>query len=191
MSDSDKRGFERLSCKNVIVKTYDVDSDKYVKNALGARHCSKTTYMKIFIPSILKELDKVLYLDGDVLVRKDLVEYFNQLNINENYDMAVIRDLGVIKIWSDSFDSYVNGDIFYAGQMLMNLKNLRGENGIEHRFMTTPDSKKYSSSCGDMPIFNRLEFNRVKYIDVKYCLSWHKIVMNIHPEVYKSIDVYN
>lgn len=33
--------------------------------------------MKIFIPSILGDLDKVLYMDGDVLVRKDLTEYFS------------------------------------------------------------------------------------------------------------------
>lgn len=36
-----------------------------------------------------------------------------------------------------------------------------------------------------------MEFNRVKYLDIKYCLSWHKIVMKVHPEVYSNINVYN
>jgi lipopolysaccharide biosynthesis glycosyltransferase len=103
----------------------------------------------MFIPSILGDLDKVLYLDSDVLVRKDLVEYFNQLNINENYDMAVIKDLGLIKIWTPSFKVYEVDDVFYSGQMLMNLKNLRGVNGIDHRFINLLNSGKYDISYGD------------------------------------------
>jgi len=75
--------------------------------------------------------------------------------------------------------------------MLMNLKNLRGENGIEHRFANLLSSGKCDMSYGDELVFNKLEFNRVKYLDIKYCLSWHKIVMNVHPEVYNNIDVYN
>lgn len=75
--------------------------------------------------------------------------------------------------------------------MILNLKKIRGENGIENRYKTLLELGRYYNDNGDEPIFNILEFNRVKFIDAKYGLSWHKIVMNIHPEVYKSIDVYN
>lgn len=149
VSNDVMRKFEHLSCKNVIVKTYSVDLDKYVKGVLAYRHCSKTMYLKMFIPSILGDLDKVLYLDSDILIRKDLAEYFNQLNINENYDIAVIKDLGMIKIWPTSFKAYEVDDVFYSGQMLMNLKNLRGVNGIEHRFLNLLNSGKYDISYGD------------------------------------------
>ena len=191
VSNAAMRELEQLSCKNVIVKTYAVDTDEYVKDAPSYRYCSKTMYMKMFIPSILGELDKVLYLDSDVIVRKDLTEYFNQLNINESCDMAVIKDLGLIKIWRPTFKVYEVDDVFYSGQMLMNLKNLRGENGIERRFINILNSGKSDISYGDEQVFNILEFNRVKYLDIKYCLSWHKIAMNSHPEVYANIDVYN
>lgn len=113
------------------------------------------------------------------------------MDVGDNYDMAVIRDIGVIKIWPDSFKTYEVNDVFYSGQLLMNLKNLRGENGIEYRYIAGLNSKRYDLTIPDEPIFNILEFNRVKFLDIKYCLSWHKIVMNIHSEIYSNIDVYN
>lgn len=77
VSNAAMRELEQLSCKNVIVKTYVADIDEYVKDVPSYRYCSKTMYLKMFIPSILGELDKVLYLDSDVIVKKDLTEYFN------------------------------------------------------------------------------------------------------------------
>lgn len=63
--------------------------------------------------------------------------------------MAVIKDLGLIKIWRPTFKVYEVDDVFYSGQMLMNLKNLRGENGIERRFINILNSGKSDISYGD------------------------------------------
>jgi hypothetical protein len=61
----------------------------------------------------------------------------------------VIKDLGLIKIWRPTFKAYEVDDVFYSGQMLMNLKNLRGQNEIERRFIYFLNSGKIDISYGD------------------------------------------
>ncbi len=172
------------------MKAISVNGDDFVKYGNQARHVSKTMYLKIFLSDILKDLDKVLYIDSDTFIRKDLIEFFSQLNTEEKYDMAIIKDLGILKIWPDETEACKTGKFFNSGLLLMNLKNIRQKNGLIDRFMQLPESDKYQKG-GDQSTLNLLEFGRVKFIDVKYAVSWHKIVMNTHPEVYKNIKLYN
>lgn len=104
--------------------------------------------------------------------------------------MAVIKDFGILKIWPNETRACKAGCFFYSGQMLINLKNVRKQNGLIDRFCQSPESDKYPKN-GDQGTFNLLELGRVKFIDVKYALSWHKIIMNVHSDVYKNIKTYN
>ena len=90
--------------------------------------------MKIFIPDILKCLDKILYIDSDIFVRKDLTSLFNQLKDDNEYDMAAVKDLGILKIWPDKTEACRTGNFFNAGLLLMNLNRLRGKDGLAARF---------------------------------------------------------
>lgn len=49
------------------------------------------TYYKLLIPKILPKVDKILYLDCDVIVKKSLKELW-QINIS-NYLLAAVSDL--------------------------------------------------------------------------------------------------
>ena len=51
-------------------------------------HASSAAMQKFNLPLILKNLDKVLYLDSDIIIQNDLVAFFN-LDITEYYCAAV------------------------------------------------------------------------------------------------------
>ena len=46
-----------------------------------------TLYYKLYIPFILPHLKRILYLDGDTLVYKDLSELFN-IDFQDNYALG-------------------------------------------------------------------------------------------------------
>lgn len=89
---------------------------------------STATLYRILIPSILKSFDRAIYIDTDIIVRRDLKELFDQ-------DIGESLLAGVPSAWTaekknrakwtklgkfQSLDEYVN-----AGVLLLNLKRMR------------------------------------------------------------------
>lgn len=84
-----------------------------------------SAYLRIYSPFLIKEVDKLLYLDSDIIVERPLDELFHT-NLDE-YDYAAVADLaGYVR--SDYLGNigytykrpYVN-----SGVLLMNYKRLR------------------------------------------------------------------
>jgi len=72
---------------------YDVDIDKLSCVSIADNHpnLSIATYFRFFLPSLLEEdIKRVLYLDCDVIVLKDISELFN-LDMEE-YGVAAVKD---------------------------------------------------------------------------------------------------
>ncbi len=122
---------------------------------------SLSALFKFEIPNILPLEDKILYLDGDILVRKDLKELFN-INI-ENFYVAAAHDTGKIyykRPIIKKIPSYFN-----SGVMLLNLKRLR-ENKIPESLIET--KKRQKTNLMDQDVFNIVLQSGVKHIDIKY-----------------------
>ena len=83
-------------------------------------YISSTVLGKILLPEIIPE-DEVLYLDADILVRKDISELFS-LPLDE-YVAAVARDTG--GMYYRTHILATTPHYFNAGVMLMNLKKSR------------------------------------------------------------------
>ena len=89
-------------------------------------HVSPAALYKFDIANIFPDIDKMLYLDGDILVRKDLSELF-ETDISGCY-AAVVKDYKPMtydppqthKLGVPQHTAYFN-----SGVMLMNLDNLR------------------------------------------------------------------
>lgn len=91
-------------------------------------HYTKTTYYRLFIPELFPQLEKVLYLDCDIVLQTDVAELFDQ-------DMAgdlvgAVPDSMVTAI--DAFGEYVSNRLgirpehyFNAGVLLMDLDAMR------------------------------------------------------------------
>jgi len=94
----------------------------------GHKMYSIATYYRMFLPSLLpSDVEKVLYLDCDIIVLKDVSELFN-MNL-DGYGVAAVRD-------SSPYDSYhrykmglsLRHSAFCAGMMMINLDYWRVNN---------------------------------------------------------------
>ena len=104
----------------VIINYYIIPNIfKYVKTWRN----SYTVYYKILLPLMLPELERIIYLDGDTMIFKDLSEMYN-LPFNNNYVLGypfhtpfLIDKLGI------KSKRYVNG-----GVLLFNIAEIRKNN---------------------------------------------------------------
>lgn len=75
-SPADMENFRRLGdaagCNITLIRLGEHD----LKNLPPVEHMSRATYLRLFIPSVLKMFRRVLYLDSDLLVLSDLREVF-------------------------------------------------------------------------------------------------------------------
>jgi lipopolysaccharide biosynthesis glycosyltransferase len=73
----------------VEIKIIELEENQY--NVLEARgHISKATYLRFAIPRLLPNLEKVLYLDADIVVNGSLDEYF-EIDISK-YGVAAVEN---------------------------------------------------------------------------------------------------
>ena len=126
---------------------------------------------KMLIPSLFPKLDKVLYLDTDILVRGDLTELW-ETPMGDNYLMGVPAMENQITRYMElkellkipSMDFYIN-----AGMMLMNLAAIRRDK-IDEKWQSMLG--RFSGSV-DQHILNHVCYGRIGFVPQKYnlCVS--------------------
>lgn len=150
-----------------------IDMKDKAKNMHTSRHITEASYYRLMLPSILLELDKVLYLDSDIIVQKDLSDLYNQ--DLENYYLAGVLDIcccgsGMVnvrkeraKTQTDYFVEKFGVDAYKekyisSGAALFNLKKIREDNRhIE--FME--NAKMYSHMYHDQDVLNFVCFDHI------------------------------
>lgn len=91
-------------------------------------YVSKATYYRLYLGEILpKTINKVLYLDCDMIIRKDLEELWN-IDIS-NYAVGACMDgmEGLVQLYN-RLDYPMNNGYFNAGMLLINLNFWREKN---------------------------------------------------------------
>lgn len=92
------------------------------------QHISLATYYRLFITKLLPEnIDKLIYLDCDIIVRKSLKELWDIKIDNFSIAAAPDRDTYQISNFNRLKYDYRKG-YFNAGVLLINLKKWRDEN---------------------------------------------------------------
>lgn len=141
-----------------FVDMSDLDISKFPMNR---PHISIATYYRLFLQDVLPDVDKVLYLDCDLLVVSDLTRL---------YDTPMCNNLVIASL--DETDNYHRKRLkvrkyFNAGVSLLNLKALREEHFLRV-YLETFRENEDKIECQDQDIMN-LAFNRrVKITSLKY-----------------------
>ncbi len=108
---------------------------------------------RLLIPDLLPTLDKILYIDCDMIFRNDLVELYRSTDLTNNY-MA-----GVFEATLDFQEKNMRaigcepGEYINSGLLLMNLKMLREDNMVE-KFMSA--AKTPGLEFPDQDVINQL-----------------------------------
>ena len=128
-------------------------------------YVSSTALLKFSIARLLPQSDKVLYIDGDVLIQKDLKELY-EMKIG-NYLAAAVPDLAAID--SCHFDDYLHiRNYFNSGVLLLNTKAIREEKLEEKLYETKRLHPEYH--CMDQDVFNDVFRERVLFLPPKFNL---------------------
>jgi len=134
------------------LKFYNIDNGK-IKNFPESGHLSKATYLRLFIPDILPlEIEKILYLDCDLVVLKDL-EPLYETDLNRKALGAVkdVKSNEIIRIFFyKNLQSYFN-----AGVMLLDIKIWRDSNLVQ-RAAEFINEYKDKLSTADQDVLNCL-----------------------------------
>ncbi len=153
-----------LSSEDFEVRLRQIDISHFDHIPSTHKHVSRTTLAKFDLGELLPEVDKVLYIDGDALVRQDLTEYYST-ELGENV-MAATADVGypypyAVEIMGEE-KYYIN-----AGVMLLNLALMRRENMAE-RLLKAREEVPARWKLMDQDVFNYVCRGRIIYKPVRY-----------------------
>jgi len=98
-----------------------VDADiKLVTDFKVTGHASPVNYLRLFIANLLPQLDKILYLDCDIIVRSSVIELY-EMDINNFLFAAVPQQ----ELERSAVLGIGENDYFNSGVLLMNLAKWR------------------------------------------------------------------
>ncbi len=171
LSIHSKEKFANLLSNNFQINFIDVSSEKYKILEKSYSKVSSSSLLKFEIPNLLPQINKVLYLDGDVIVTKSLLHLFNT-DISNKY-AAVVRDgpkefiVGGKKHWFYGEKNYFN-----SGMMLMNLDIMR-KNDISKKLLEYR-LNEYNYFM-DQDAFNMVFAGKVRFVGVENDFLLHLI----------------
>lgn len=171
-SDTDLSGFEA----DTIKKNYP-HCDIVFKNvgdafqaAFEIRDITIPAYYRLLIPEIIREHDKILYSDVDVIFRADLSAFYNNIELDDAYvagvDSLAQFDKDTRLYYEKNLGISAKG-VIYSGNLIINSKKMR-EDGIVHRFMEHAQ-KQYRFQ--DMDIINLVCAEHIKYLEPSFCVT--------------------
>lgn len=113
---------ESLSAQNIKVECIDIS--KYTSNVFlkGSLHLSVETYYRLFIPRILPQYEKILYLDSDMCILEDVSELY-ECNL-EGYAVGAVLDIPCwpLKIHTEELGGLDCKKTFNAGVLVIDTK---------------------------------------------------------------------
>jgi lipopolysaccharide biosynthesis glycosyltransferase len=135
-------------------------------------YISTTSYYRIRLPSLLSDIDRVLYIDTDVINFADLTEMYN-LELNDNIYLRGVLDnvenISELRLFGINTNKYFN-----AGILLMNLKAMR-KFGIENKI--TYFVNNYFLEHHDQTAINAVCYNNFGILSIKYatfCFDYYE-----------------
>lgn len=181
LSERHQENILKLQTDNLKIEFINVETiiSKYKDNFSINNHFTIETYYRFFLPCIFPKLDKVLYLDADTIIMRDIAPLFS-IDIGSNY-LGVTHDCEIVRMsnlagteYSDYFRKTLGVKIenyFQAGVMLVNLAQMRQDNITEKLIFAL--IKIGTPKFVDQDILNMVCQNNVLFIPQNWDYTWH------------------
>lgn len=139
-------------------------------NAFEIRGITTPAYYRLLIPELIREYDKVIYADVDIIFRMDLSSLYEQ-DLGDYY-IAATYDWGMIleddgKKYIRSVDGLVDNEYIQSGFLIVNSKKIR-DDGLVREFKKHA-KRKYKFQ--DQDILNVVCGLKRKILPIKYNLT--------------------
>lgn len=172
LTASDHEIFSSLTEKYGCEITYlDIDASRFSSDLITTSdNWSLEAYFRLLLIQILPdEIDRILYLDVDIIVNKPLTDLYYQDFEGNNF--CVCREI----TFDGSFPDYRQQvfadllekgyDYFNSGVMLWNIENLRKQNYTFDRYMEVARAANHKLLAFDQDVLNLTHHGEIKYVD--------------------------
>lgn len=159
----------------------------------GIGYWSKYTFMKLFIPQVLPGIvDKVLYLDVDMLIIDNLQSVYN-MDLGENA-IAAVEDVPNSQSCCKRCGLPKKSLYINSGFMLLNLSAWRKEWG-KNSFYKYVEDYKSKMKINDQDVINSIFTGRIKPLDWRYNVTsfffgLSSSIWKLYPKEYKRVRRY-
>ncbi len=166
--------FENIRIRFFNINAFFDGLELYIREPFAVE-----TYARLLIPDILPDYEKVIYLDCDMVVKKDLSSLYLE-NI-DGYFLAAVKDADYISFQNaDKVTQEYSRDFlelkdpysyFQAGVLLLNLVDLRKHFTVEYLFKV---AQQKDWLYFDQDILNHLCQGRVKFLSQNWnvMMNW-------------------
>lgn len=184
LEDSDKEYIKTKIADN-INPIYIFMDESLFKGAPTVKRYPYEIYYRIFAPIMLpKELDRVLYIDCDLIVHKNIDPLYN-MSFQGNYFVACTQIRGFMQ-WFNRIRLTVGKDHTYinTGVMLINLKELRDVINIDEIFKFIRRNG-WRMCLYDQDVIFKFFGNKIRLIDARLYNLSDRLIM-FHNKFYHS-----
>lgn len=163
LSDQNIRKLTYVNKPNASISVVQINDEieefkQFKPTAYGV---SNSALVKFILPSIFNANDKLLYLDGDIAVMKDLYALY-MTDISDVY-AGVVRDMPQVLYEKQIFGIKYGCDYFNSGVLLLNLKAMRMD---EMQNKLIAEKMSSTSRLMDQDVFNELFQGHVKQLPI-------------------------
>lgn len=171
----------------IVIADQSLDTLKQLHNS-NRKQYKLTALLKFYLPELLPEVDKVLFLDGDILIQTTLHELYTT-ELGDNL-VAAVRDLPQIFEVKTYVDKNIAGrDYFNSGVMLLNLSQMRIENTSKSLIKAKQSLSKQQFL--DQDAFNLVFKNRTSQLPICYNFSINREAQRYNAVLPKINKAYN
>ena len=158
----------RLLIKAAVYERIDItlmEEDVFFEKGLQKKnqYVTRSALLKFEIPNIMRDYNKVLYIDGDVLVKDDITILLNR-DIGNKF-AAVVEDMDCVLKRKDNV-RVGHKHYFNSGMMLLNCKRLRDDRLSEK--MIDIKRNREELHYMDQDVFNIAFEEEVLYLEPKF-----------------------
>lgn len=171
----DQKRLESLSVSNVVVKCVDVSEKARRIVVDSCNHLSVEATYRILIPDILPQYDKVIYVDSDTVILRDLKELYD-IDLGNCILGAVkhIMDEFLINYYLKLTEQEVK-DIFNSGVLIINTNEFK-KNRIKDKCIDLLlQDMCYKYKYLDQDVLNITCKDSVKYLDERWNVTWYHL----------------
>lgn len=164
-----------LRYKHYAVKEVLVDAARFSLLKLNIEHISIETYYRYVMADLLPEVDKILYLDADLVVHGDIAPLYEHA-LGSDY-LAGVFDIFISTLphfKTLGVSTYIN-----AGVLLMNLKAFR-EDGLGQKLIDATLQLKDKIQYQDQDVLNIVCADKIRLVDSIYNFAPHNLVHEAH-----------
>ena len=153
---------------NCSIEYIYIDAEKYFKNFITHSYITLPTYYRFIIPQLKPNIERILYLDVDIIVKNDVRDLFNA--DLDNKVLGAVMDLGdpnYIKRLKYNVEIKPSHTYFNAGVLLIDCKKWNEQN-ISEKLFDIEQKYRGKLLCNDQDVLNKVFENNYKMLPEKF-----------------------